>query len=60
MKISQLSLTLGIIQSDQGHNMNFKFLSIYHNTNCQILFSALAHGRKLLLSIYVHKSDNNI
>ena len=47
---------------DSGHclikvkdGMTLKFFSIYHNTNCQVLYiSALAHGRKFELNICVH------
>ena len=52
MKIARTSSTLS--DQDQGHGMTLKFFSIYHNTNCQACISALAQGRKLLLSMFVH------
>ena len=38
MKIAWKSSTLGIVQSRSRSQRDFKFLSINHNTNCQVLY----------------------
>ena len=35
---SSEDLALGIADQGQGHGMTLKFFSIYHNTNCQVLY----------------------
>ena len=31
-------VVLSLSNQGQGHSMTLKFFSIYHNTNCQVLF----------------------
>ena len=36
--IAQTRLTLGIVRQGQGHGRGFKFFSIYHSANCEVLY----------------------
>ena len=70
-----MSSTLGIVDQGQGHGMTMNFFSIYHNTNCQVVYlsfgtckevyilmlyiSAMDHARKLKFSSYIHLPSIN-
>ena len=57
MKIARTCSTLGIVRLRSSHSMTLKFFSIYHNTNCQVLYLGLGTCYDIAVK-YVCYSDN--
>ena len=49
MKIFWMSSTLALSDQGQGQCMTLKFFSIYHNTNCQVLYLSFGTRSEVLI-----------
>ena len=49
MKISRMSSHWALSDKGQDHGMTLKFFSIYHNTNCQVLYLSFGTWYEVLI-----------